>query len=193
MDAFGVAFDFVLAREGVYDDRPDDPGGETCFGVARSFHPAWRGWLRVDALKRTSPERSALAAALRKDELLGRMVESFYFSTFWSGMGCSLLPDVLSLAAFDAVVNMGGTGAVILQESLNGVGRFSLKADGSIGVMTAAAARTVVERDELLPLLTEFHLRRMYHYGSRRHGLANIRGWTGRVKALDLKCRELLP
>lgn len=34
----------VLRREGVYDDHPLDPGGETAYGISRRYHPeAWRG------------------------------------------------------------------------------------------------------------------------------------------------------
>lgn len=32
----------ILRREGVYDDHPADPGGETSYGISKRYHPdAW--------------------------------------------------------------------------------------------------------------------------------------------------------
>lgn len=52
MGDFNKAFDITLKHEGGYSDDPNDPGGETIFGVARKKNPSWEGWPLVDNLKK---------------------------------------------------------------------------------------------------------------------------------------------
>lgn len=51
----------ILRREGVYDNHPNDPGGETSYGIAKRYHP--------DAWASGPPSREAAIAIYLRDYL----------------------------------------------------------------------------------------------------------------------------
>ena len=61
MADFSKSIAVVLAHEGGYVSDPQDPGGETLYGIARNDFPTWPGWASVDTYKRNAPDfRSAI-------------------------------------------------------------------------------------------------------------------------------------
>lgn len=82
-DNFQIAVKFVLQHEGGYVNDPDDPGGETKYGIAKRFHP------NVDIKNLTELDAAKI-----------------YFDEYWMK-----LPDSLSfpldIAAMDSAVNLG--------------------------------------------------------------------------------------
>ena len=73
MADFMKAYLKMAPVEGLYSNDPDDPGGETVYGVARVFWPKWSGWSIVDAAKKqpgflhiVSDVRTALNEFLEK-------------------------------------------------------------------------------------------------------------------------------
>ena len=84
--AFKSAIDFVLQWEGGYVDHPDDPGGETNFGISKRAHPD------VD-----------IAALTRADAV------EIYRREYWMPVA-STLSHPLSLVYFDTAV-LHGPGA----------------------------------------------------------------------------------
>lgn len=112
-DAFLRAIDFVLRWEGGYDNDPDDPGGETNFGIDKRSHPD------VDIKNLT---RSGAI--------------EIYHREYWRKIRGDELPEPLSMVVMDIAVNNGtGRAAKWLQEAIG------VHADGVIGPKTIAAAQ----------------------------------------------------
>lgn len=84
------AFAFTISQEtgnrpdGGYTKNPDDPGGETKWGISKRFHPS------VDIRNLTEDGAKAI-----------------YLSEYWLKAGCDSLPWPLDMVAFDSAVNPG--------------------------------------------------------------------------------------
>jgi Glycosyl hydrolase 108 len=85
-EAFQKAIDFTLPSEGGYSNDPNDPGGETNFGISKRAHPT----LDIKSLTR----EQAIA---------------IYYNDYWLAAGCGAFPLALSVAYFDTAVNLGLT------------------------------------------------------------------------------------
>lgn len=124
-------FNWLMAWEGrtVHSD-PRDPGGQTCWGISRRYHPGWPGWQLVDAGTTSVPD-------------LERAVSAFYrveYTELWA-----LLPARVREVAVDTAVNMGHVYAVqCLQDAMNRLaGSEYVAVDGQLGPQTKAAIKTV--------------------------------------------------
>ena len=108
----------VLKREGGYVNDPDDPGGETKYGISKRAHPD------VDIAALT-PEDAA----------------EIYKDNYWIPSKVERLPDKLQSIYFDMVVNQGQSRAVkILQQAANGKRKKDkIAVDGKIGPNTIKA------------------------------------------------------
>lgn len=108
------AINFVLKMEGgsAFENDPDDPGGETRFGISKKAYP------NLDIRKLT----------------LEQAVE-LYHRDYWIPCRCDDLPTALSISVFDCAVNQGVSIARrLLQMALD------VTVDGHIGPITLAAA-----------------------------------------------------
>ncbi len=105
----------ILALEGGYTDDPFDRGGETNFGIAKTFYPQ-------EDIKNMTKERAI--AIYKKD--------------YWEAMGVEKLPEHLQLIVFDCGVNCGRKTAISLLQDVAGVLR-----DGIIGRVTVGASREI--------------------------------------------------
>jgi lysozyme family protein len=113
---FDDIIEIVLHHEGGYVNDPDDPGGETNFGVAKRSHPD------VDI------------ANLTKDG-----AKEIYKEHYWDKNKVESLSEELRHIYFDMCVNQGrGRAVKILQKAANAKGA-NLKVDGGMGPMTIAA------------------------------------------------------
>ena len=118
LKTFNEIIEVVLHHEGGYVNDPDDPGGETNFGIAKRSHPD------VDI------------ANLTKDG-----AKEIYKQHYWDRNKVGDLPDELKHIAFDMYVNMGRSrGVKIIQEASNAKGA-GLKVDGGMGPKTLAAIK----------------------------------------------------
>jgi len=115
-DAFTKAMDLVFAREGGYVNDPDDPGGETKFGISRAAYP------NLDI------------AGLTQDD-----ARSIYREDYWEAAHCDELPQGIDLAVFDMAVNHGVGAAIRALQRAAGT-----REDAIFGPMTAAAVRSCV-------------------------------------------------
>lgn len=117
---FDRAVGMVLESEGPPSDDPQDPGGETVYGLSRVYHPSipW-------------PPTQAQAIQL-------------YRHDYWAPIHGDELPVPLALVMFDAAVIPGLSWAI---KALQGVLR--LESDGVIGPNTLAAARHATWRTTL--------------------------------------------
>jgi lysozyme family protein len=80
---FDYAFKVVVGEEGNYSNNPNDPGGETKYGIAKAFHPD------VDIANLTLPQAKAI-------------YQSEYWLSKWNN-----LPSLIQIILFDAAVNQG--------------------------------------------------------------------------------------
>ena len=117
---FDEIIEVVLEHEGGYVNDPDDPGGETNFGIA----------------KRSNPDVDI--ANLTKDG-----AKEIYKEVYWDKNKVEKVPEQLRHIYFDMCVNMGRSRAVkILQESANNKGK-NISVDGGMGPTTLKAIQNV--------------------------------------------------
>lgn len=120
---FDDAFDALLGHEGAYSRHPDDPGGETMWGVTRkvALQEGYQGQMRL----------------LPRD-----FAKTIYRKRFWDAVKAEQLPNLIRFSVFDAAVNSGVTqSAKWLQRALE------VEDDGVIGPMTLKAAENCAPLD----------------------------------------------
>tara|TARA_R100001126_G_scaffold100135_1_gene77216 strand:+ start:491 stop:967 length:477 start_codon:yes stop_codon:yes gene_type:complete len=117
---FDDIIEVVLHHEGGYVNDPDDPGGETNFGIAKRSHPD------VDI------------ANLTKEG-----AKEIYKEHYWDRNKVESLSEDLRHIYFDMCVNQGrGRAVKILQKAANAKGA-DLVVDGGMGPKTIAAMEGV--------------------------------------------------
>lgn len=151
MTVFDQCFAVVVGSEGGYVDNPNDPGGETRWGISKRAYPA------VDIRNLTLDGAKAI-----------------YQRDYWAKVAADSLPPPLALVAFDAAVNCGvGRSARWLQQAAGVtqdgvVGKATLEAVGKMplaAVLAECLARRMVFQLEL-PTAATFGLgwaRRLAH------------------------------
>jgi lysozyme family protein len=124
---FESAIERVLAQEGGYVNHPDDPGGETQWGISKRSYPS----LDIKALTRDQ-------------------AKAIYQRDFWARIHADELPGAIAFAALDFAVNSGIETAVRYLQRVLGVAD-----DGHWGAVTKAAAASANEAKTLLRYLAE--------------------------------------
>ena len=81
---FEKAIKFVLKWEGGYSNDPNDPGGETKYGISKRSYP------ELDISKLTL-----------------KQAKEIYYQNYWLKSGCDELPFPFNIVVFDTAVNMG--------------------------------------------------------------------------------------
>lgn len=90
VNEFRKAMEFVALHEwgnrpdGGYTNDPDDPGGETKWGISKRAYPN-------EDIKNLTPERAL----------------QIYASDYWDKAGCDDIPFPLNVVVFDSAVNCG--------------------------------------------------------------------------------------
>ena len=113
MSTFERALDFVLEHEGGYVNDPQDPGGETIYGISRRAHPeAW-------ANGRPTREHAA----------------EIYLKDYWKPLRCDQMTPAVALMLFDTGVNTGVARATLMLQTA-----VKTTVDGKIGPITIKAA-----------------------------------------------------
>lgn len=172
-------FTWIMDREArAITNDPRDPGGQTCWGISRRYHPRWPGWRLVDA-------------GVVARSVLEPVVSDFYrglLRGYWD-----TLPPRLAPAVCDAVVNMGAgrtgdedLGAIeLLQLALNRLaGSDYVDVDGDFGPQTRAAVRTA---DPAAVAFAVCALRQDEYAARCRRNPAKkvyLNGWLARVGSL---------
>ena len=109
---FDQAIEVILKNEGGYVDHPNDPGGETNFGISKRSYPD------VDIKNMTKQQ-----------------AKEIYKSDFWNPLKLHLINNAnICLDIFDMAVNSGRGRAVKIAQKLAGT-----KEDGGMGAITAKA------------------------------------------------------
>ena len=120
---FDQIIDRVLAHEGGYVDDPDDPGGETKYGISKKAYP------KVNI------------KGLTKEDAKG-----IYKKDYWDRYKMEKLPPELRYIYYDMVINMGIRNAgKVLQKAANSKNSKAnrVKIDGMVGPATLKAVKRV--------------------------------------------------
>lgn len=135
-DAFDRLIGGVLGREGGYVNHPNDPGGETNWGVTVGVARAngYQGKMRD----------------MTRDQAV-----AIYRRRYWTGPGydaiCAI-SEPIAEELFDTGINMGpAIASQMLQRVLNGLNRrgadyADLKVDGEAGAATRAALKALIAK-----------------------------------------------
>lgn len=123
---------FIFEWEGGYDNDPDDPGGETKYGIDKRSHPG-------EDIKNLTKDRA----------------REIYWQEYWLKAKCEQLPPRAGEVVMNIAVNAGhGRASKWLQQALG------VTADGIIGPKTLqAAALYTGDLSEKLLDRTEEHYR----------------------------------
>ena len=112
--SFETAVNTTLQYEGGYVNDPNDPGGETNFGISKKAYPN-----------------------LDIKNLIIDDAKAIYKRDYWYKLNLDTLPEGISSCVFDSAVNQGTKAASVLLQRAAGV-----KDDGVIGPMTLAAVKS---------------------------------------------------
>lgn len=151
-EKFEKAMKFVREAEGGYYNHPNDPGGETMYGITKRDYPD------LD-IKNLSREKA--------DEI--------FYNDYWVPSIAEKLPEPAYISYFDSAVNTGRTQANrFLQRALG------VSADGVVGPITLKAVekadpkdlayKIIDQRQKFYELLTE----------SKSKLKVFLKGWTNR-------------
>lgn len=158
--SFDQALAFTLQWEGGYVNDPNDPGGETKFGISKRAHPE----CDIANLTRTQ-------------------AENIYRADYWDRIKGSLLPPRTASATFDFAVNSGVKVASQHLQRLVGA-----TADGIIGPQTLAETdfHEAVDADrELAFKLVLQRVAYLTRIVDQNEALRRfMRGWMNRTHAL---------
>lgn len=124
---FNLAFDRLVTSEGGYVNHPDDPGGETKFGISKRSYPH----LNI--------------AALTRDD-----AKAIYLRDFWLAGQMDKFDPGLAFQAFDAAVNHGIGNAIRFVQRAARVAD-----DGYIGPLTVAAVLKISPTDMIFRFLAQ--------------------------------------
>jgi lysozyme family protein len=108
---FDRAVALILDIEGGYTMDPNDPGGETNFGISKRSYPD------LDIKNLTAADATAI-----------------YLRDFWVPCQCATYHNGLDLLVFDAAVNQGVSAAIRMLQTELGV-----ETDGVVGPATISA------------------------------------------------------
>jgi len=118
---FSEAIEIVLKHEGGYVNDPDDPGGETNYGISKRSFP------KYDIKNLTEDD-----------------AKDIYKRHYWDVSKAQKLKDELRLDYFDMCVNMGQRTAVkCLQKATNNAPGKKIAVDGRIGPNTIKESKRV--------------------------------------------------
>lgn len=125
--SFARSIDRLLAHEGGYVNHPDDPGGETKWGISKRSYPT------LD-IKNLTKEQAMV----------------IYHRDFWKPLGCEALSAAIGWQLLDFAVNSGIQTAIRAYQRALGVAD-----DGWFGPASKAAAAKMSETDQVMRLLAE--------------------------------------
>lgn len=152
---FDQAFDLLLGHEGSYSRHPDDPGGETMWGISRkvAVQAGYVGDMHV----------------LPRD-----LAKTIYRTKYWEPLHADSLPDALKYSLFDAAVNSGVKQATVWLQRAMDVGD-----DGVFGPLTLEAA----QRSNGLRLAVKLNAERLDFMTSLPTWGSFSKGWARRIAA----------
>lgn len=180
-----LAIPKVLSFEGVWDNDPKDPGGETCFGITRKYQPQWAGWVRVEAIKRMA---GAFKANLEHDLELQSHVAAYYTAMWQRFYLDKFQSQELAECVYNGAINQGPERTLKwLQYCVNALSVASqdVSEDGVMGEGTAKQVLALEQAGLGGLLLTLLKAQRIAAYTTTVHNredsLKFIKGWINRI------------
>ena len=158
---FDKIIEFILSIEGGYVNNPNDPGGETKYGISKRRYP------NLDIKNLTKEQAKQL-----------------YYKDYWHPSKSYALPSRIDAIHFDAAVNLGIKRAnKLLQQSVNNISKHKLIVDGIIGPKTLG---TIVAIKDYKLLEKEYLLQRIFYYFKIGRRLRKFfYGWIARIVKLS--------
>ncbi|HEY8386218.1 MAG TPA: glycosyl hydrolase 108 family protein [Porticoccaceae bacterium] len=150
---FDQCFERLIGHEGGYSNHPNDPGGETMWGITKRV-AVENGY--------TGPMR-----ALTREQ-----AKSIYKRAYWDKAKADQYDGAISFQLFDAAVNHGITQAIKFLQRAVGT-----TADGIVGPKTLAAIAAMDVDDVLM----RFNAERLQFYTDLSTWNTFGRGWARRV------------
>lgn len=150
---FDQAFERLIAHEGGYVNHPDDPGGETNWGIT----------------KRVAMENgySDNMRYLTRDQ-----AKNIYRAAYWNRSRADQYDGAIGFQLFDAAVNHGiGNASRFLQRAVG------VADDGVIGPLTIKAVNSMTVTD----VLARFNAERLDFYTKLSTWPTFGKGWARRI------------
>ena len=159
--AFDTAFGRLMSYEGGYSNDPDDPGGETNFGISKRSFP------EVDIANLTEEQAKVI-----------------YLEKFWIPLRLNhVVEPNIAAEIFEQGVNLGNKMAVKnAQSALNYLGG-GLKVDGDMGPVTVGAINGFKDQHLLFRILNGIQF--CYYLNLVKVNLKQrkyARGWLRRIE-----------
>lgn len=151
--SFSDAFERLIGHEGGYVNHPDDPGGETNWGIT----------------KRTARE-AGYTGSMR--DLTRDLAKDIYFDAYWMRARCDEFDGAIAFQLFDAAVNHGIGNAIRFLQRAAGVAD-----DGAMGPVTMTAVKAMTVTD----VLARFNAARLNFYTKLSTWPSFGKGWVRRV------------
>jgi lysozyme family protein len=161
MTTFDRAFDYVIGREGVFDDDPGDDGNWTGGGFQKGELRGTKYGISAKAYPTLDIKRITLEQA-----------KEIYRKDYWQATFCDQWQGGLALAVFDAAVNQGRRRAIQCLQRAAGVND-----DGKVGPHT----RLAVARLDADTAIEYFQAERIFEYMRANRWESFKRGWMRRV------------
>ena len=161
---FDKAFDRLIGNEGGYTNDPQDPGGETNWGITWPILHRGIG-------------QGIVAVGTTIKSLMRDQAKALYKAYFWDAAHADKLFDGVAYQLFDWAANSGPDTAIRgFQRALQ------VADDGRVGPVTLDAANTMIESDQIMRINAERldfmrKLKKWPNFGA---------GWAGRI-ANDLR------
>lgn len=124
---FNLAIERVLGHEGRYVNDPDDPGGETNWGISKRSYP------HLD-VKNLAREKAV----------------QIYWEDFWVPLQADDIPDGVAYQLLDFAINSGIRQAIKAYQRALGVDD-----DGNFGPKSQFASSIMSETDQIMLVLAE--------------------------------------
>ena len=150
---FDVAFERLIGHEGGYANHPEDPGGETNWGITL----------------RTAREAGYMG---NMRDLTREQAREIYRVAYWQRARCDEFDGAIAFQVFDAAVNHGIGNSIRFLQRAAGVAD-----DGVIGPVTMAAINAMTVTD----LLARFNAARLNFYTKLSTWPSFGKGWARRV------------
>jgi len=162
---FEQAMELVFQLEGGYVNDPNDPGGETKYGISKRAYP------NLD-IKNLTKEQA----------------KEIYYKDYWLKTHCNEITVPINIIVFDTSINMGKRTAIkILQKAIKQQVGY-IVVDGIFGPVT----KSKMKQCDIQQLLSDYSFTRISKYvyltmrNTRLHKF--LYGWVRRVHKVHNLC-----
>ena len=163
--SFSSVIEMVLHHEGGYVNHPNDPGGETKYGISKRAYP------EIDIASLTEEDAGEI-----------------YFKDYWSKIKGDDLPRGVTCVVMDYGVNSGISRASKALQRACGI----KEGDGIIGPHTLAAVWTTVKNEGEEDVVNEVtSIRQQFIRGLSIYDTFG-KGWERRIDETRAKAMELI-